>query len=330
VTYAITMAPTRCQKRGMDALHLASLAKQALIDEAELTPKPGLVDRRGSGAHMDLSLELMRRSAESLEPFFKSMADVSTQLPLRRPLREQLGAIGRSAERAMYRATGGSNTHKGAIWVLGLLVAAASYTDEAEPFDVAKVAGSISRLPDLSYPELLSHGAIVRSRYGFTGARGEAYADFPHVIDIGLPALRAARSDGKSESASRLSALLSLMATLDDTCVLYRSGSEGAAMVKAGAGSVLAAGGPETDAGDAALHQLDQDLLARRISPGGSADLLAAAIFLDSLECRESSTPEQDFGGHVWNALNSTTQRRIAALPEELMSVLSDPVRWRC
>jgi len=314
----------------MDALHLASLAKQALIDEAELTPKPGLVDRRGSGAHMDLSLELMRRSAESLEPFFKSMAVVSRQLPLGRPLREQLGTIGRTAERAMYMTTGGTNTHKGAIWVLGLLVAAASYTNEAEPFHLAKVAGSISRLPDLPHPELVSHGAIVRSRYGFTGARGEAYADFPHVIDIGLPALRAARRDGKSESASRLSALLSLMATLDDTCVLYRSGSQGAALVKAGARSVLAGGGPETDAGDAALHQFDQDLLARRVSPGGSADLLAATIFLDSLEWHESRATEHDFGGHVWSALNSTTQRRIAVLPEELMSVLSGPVRWKC
>jgi triphosphoribosyl-dephospho-CoA synthase len=314
----------------MDALHLASLAKQALIDEAELTPKPGLVDRRGPGAHTDLSLELMRRSAESLEPFFKSMAVVSRQLPLGRPLREQLGTIGRTAERAMYMTTGGTNTHKGAIWVLGLLVAAASYTNEAEPFHLAKVAGYISRLPDLPHPELVSHGAIVRSRYGFTGARGEAYADFPHVIDIGLPALRAARGDGKSESASRLSALLSLMATLDDTCVLYRSGSEGAALVKAGARSVLAGGGPETDAGDAALHQFDQDLLARRVSPGGSADLLAATIFLDSLEWHESRATEHDFGGHVWSALNSTTQRRIAVLPEELMSVLSGPVRWRC
>jgi triphosphoribosyl-dephospho-CoA synthase len=279
---------------------------------------------------MDLSLELMRRSAESLEPFFKSMAVVSRQLPLGRPLREQLGTIGRTAERAMYMTTGGTNTHKGAIWVLGLLVAAASYTNEAEPFHLAKVAGSISRLPDLAHPELVSHGAIVRSRYGFTGARGEAYADFPHVIDIGLPALRAARGDGKSESASGLSALLSLMATLDDTCVLYRSGSEGAALVKAGARSVLAGGGPETDAGDAALHQLDQDLLARRVSPGGSADLLAATIFLDSLEWHESSATEYDFGGHVWSALNSTTQRRIALLPEELMSVLSGPVRWKC
>src|SRR5260221_8397321 len=97
-------------------------------------------------------------------------------------------------------------------------------------------------------------------------------------------------------------------------------------MVKAGAGSVLAAGGPETDAGDAALHQLDQDLLARRISPGGSADLLAATIFLDSLERQEPGATEQDFGGHVLSALNLTTQRRIPTLPEEVLSGLSGPV----
>jgi triphosphoribosyl-dephospho-CoA synthase len=133
----------------------------------------------------------------------------------------------------MYAATGGTNTHKGAIWVLGLLVAAASHTDEVEPLQLAKMAGSISRLPDTGRPELVSHGAIVQSRYGATGARGEAYADFPHVIDFGLPMLRATRADGKSESASRLCALLAIMATLDDTCVLCRGGPKGADLVKA-------------------------------------------------------------------------------------------------
>lgn len=92
--------------------HLAFIAKQALIAEAELTPKPGLVDRRGSGAHNDLSLGLMRHSAETVEPFFASMAVASSKHPLGRLLREELGATGRKAEHAMFLATGGTNTHK--------------------------------------------------------------------------------------------------------------------------------------------------------------------------------------------------------------------------
>lgn len=283
MTYGVAIARTESQVRRLDSSQLASLARQALTVEAELTPKPGLVDRRGSGAHLDLSLHLMRRSAESLEPFFQSMADIPKQFPIGHALRGQLGMIGRRAECAMYEVTDGTNTHKGAIWTLGLLVAAASHNDEIEPLRLAKVAGSIARLPDHT-PELLSHGDIVRRRYGATGARGEAFANFPHITKAGLPALRAARAVGRPEAACQLRALLAIMAQLDDTCVLYRGGREAAECVKNGARSVLAAGGPETHAGDVALRRLDQQLLARQISPGGSADLLAATIFLDSLE----------------------------------------------
>jgi triphosphoribosyl-dephospho-CoA synthase len=282
---------------------LATLAKQALIAEAELTPKPGLVDRRGSGAHTDLTLDLMKRSAHSIEPFFQSMDEMSGQLPLGPTLREQLARIGRNAERAMYRSTGGTNTHKGAIWILGLLVAAAGHTGEVDPFSVAKLAGSIARFPDCVSPELVTHGSIVQMRHGFTGARGEAYGDFPHIVDVGLPVLRAARHHGRSEPASRLCSLLAIMGKLDDTCVLYRGGVQGAQFVKAGASAVLRAGGPGTAAGDAALLQFDQELLARRVSPGGSADLLAATIFLDSLEFGEQAVEEN---GQHWESTHGT------------------------
>ena len=105
---------------------LGALARQALIAEAELTPKPGLVDRRGPGAHTDLSLVLMRRSAFAIEPFIRLMAFQSMNRPPSPRLRASLAATGRAAERAMRQVTNGSNTHKGAIWTLGLLAAAVS------------------------------------------------------------------------------------------------------------------------------------------------------------------------------------------------------------
>jgi triphosphoribosyl-dephospho-CoA synthase len=281
--------------------HLASTAKQALIAEAELTPKPGLVDRRGSGAHTDLSLDLMRHSAETIEPYFASMAVASSKRPPSRLLREELGAIGRKAEHAMFLATGGTNTHKGAIWVLGLLIAAASQTKNLDPIRVAGLAGSIARLPDLVRPELVSHGDVVRERFGVVGARGEAYTDFPHVVTVGIPALRAARASGKSETVSRLFSLLSIMAELDDTCVLYRRGLEGGEVVKAGAKAVLAVGGPGSQEGDAALRRFDRMLLEKRMSPGGSADLLAASLFLDCLESgREAIQKDQSVGEETY------------------------------
>jgi triphosphoribosyl-dephospho-CoA synthase len=302
VPYAISTNRIVSQASRWRPHHLAFIAKQALTAEAELTPKPGLVDRRGSGAHTDLSLDLMRHSAETIEPFFASMAVISSKRPLSRLLRQELGATGRKVEHAMFVATGGTNTHKGAIWVLGLLVAAASQSEDLNPIRVAGLAGSIARLPDLVRPELVSHGDVVRERYGLAGARGEAHADFPHVVKVGIPALRAARVTGKSESVSRLFSLLSIMAELDDTCVLYRSGLEGGEMVKADAKAVLAVGGPGSQEGDAALRRFDRKLLEKRISPGGSADLLAASLFLDCLESgcdaiqRDQSVGEKTYG----------------------------------
>src|ERR1700679_4377918 len=92
---------------------LAALAEQALIAEAELTPKPGLVDRRGSGAHNDLSLNLMRLSATSLRPFFAAIGAIATGPDLDVSLRRDLAAIGRDAERKVHQVTGGVHTHKG-------------------------------------------------------------------------------------------------------------------------------------------------------------------------------------------------------------------------
>jgi triphosphoribosyl-dephospho-CoA synthase len=265
---------------------LAALAKQALIAEADLTPKPGLVDRRGSGAHRDLSLELMRRSAAALEPYFSQMAFLSTHRELCTGLREGLASVGRDAERAMYSSTGGSNAHKGAIWILGLLVAAAARKHHQSAREIAAAAGAIARLPDQALPVLVTHGDIVRSRYGAAGARGEAADNFPHVMEFGLPMLRKQRASGYSEEVSRLDALLNIMSALDDTCVLYRGGADALAMVKTGAKAALLAGGCGHVNGRKQLERLDHALMASDISPGGSGDLLAATIFLDELESR--------------------------------------------
>jgi triphosphoribosyl-dephospho-CoA synthase len=276
------------------AEHLAEMVRQALVAEAELTPKPGLVDRRGSGSHSDLSLDIMRRSASAIAPYFEDMAAASRAVPLGSALRTEVAAIGRAAESAMLRATGGSNSHKGAIWVLGLLVTAAGQRNDSNPEAIAQAAGFLARLPDRAQPQLVSHGDVVKFRYGATGARGEAYAGFPHVVQVGLPALRAARSRGCTETNSRLSALLSIMVHLEDTCVLYRGGAEGLATVQKGAAEVLIAGGPGSVAGDEAIRRLDQELFTRRVSPGGCADLLAASLFLDALERGQYAVEEDN------------------------------------
>jgi triphosphoribosyl-dephospho-CoA synthase len=221
------------------------------------------------------------------------MALVSAEAQMNTSLRAVVASIGREAEAAMLRATSGSNAHKGAIWVLGLLVCAASLSEGSPPEFVAEAAGYLARLPDRARPQAVSHGDVVLERYGVTGARGEAYVNFPHVVKIGLPALKAARKSGRTERDSRLAALLAIMLHLDDTCVLYRGGPEAQRIVHDGAARVIKVGGPGSPKGNAALIALGQELVSLRISPGGSADLFAATLFLDALE-RDLERVEKD------------------------------------
>jgi len=270
----------------VEAQWVARLARQALIAEAELTPKPGLVDRRGSGTHTDLSLNLLRRSAAAIEPYFYEMAVISQGAQPSQFIRERLAVIGRRAERAMFDATGGSNSHKGAIWALGLLVSASAMHAgaAATAAAAAATAAEIVSFEDRAIPRLVSHGDAVARRYGAAGARGEALDGFPHVVHVGLPMLRRRRQGGATEEVARLDALLSIMSRLDDTCLLYRGGVEALEAAKEGAAAVESVGGVATVAGCERLQGLDRRLLALSVSPGGSADLLAAALFLDAVE----------------------------------------------
>jgi triphosphoribosyl-dephospho-CoA synthase len=275
------------------ATYLASLAVRALIEEAELTPKPALVDRRGPGAHTDLSLMLMKRSAHCLRPSFELMALASFRQNPGHSLRKELGAIGRWAEQSMLLTTGGANTHRGAIWSLGLLVSAAAMGGSS-PDAVAYKARQLAGLPDWSAPKQQSNGSRVIQRYKVSGARGEAEAGFPHVLTIGLPILHRSRQEGSSETQARLDALLAIMASLDDTCLLHRGGWAALNTARTGAAAVLAAGGTTTVEARGLLERLDRDLLSLNASPGGSADLLAATLFLDFL--RNSPPTKTNYG----------------------------------
>jgi triphosphoribosyl-dephospho-CoA synthase len=266
---------------------IARFAVGALIEEAHLTPKPALVDRRGSGAHRDLDLALMTRSAHALAPTFAALANASVgQAPSAR-LRTELASIGRAGEATMMRATGGSNAHRGAIWIVGLLVAGATIACEAgsasDPRIICTLGAQIACFPDYAAIPADSNGARVRARYGVGGARREAQDGFPHVLNAGLPTLQAARRNGSGENAARIDALLSIMSTLDDTCLLHRAGPPALDAAQRGAREVLVQGGSASLSGRAALYRLERALMAMNASPGGAADLLAATLFIDKL-----------------------------------------------
>ena len=267
------------------AERLADLAVDALIDEADLSPKPALVDRRGNGAHTDLHLGLMHASALSLWPAFKEMAESAIAFgDVGLPLREAIGRIGREGEQTMLATTNGVNTHRGAIWALGLLVTAAALDcSNTHASTVTLRAARLAILDDRFAPRPLSHGAQVAQRYGARGAREEAQLGFPSVIQRALPQLKRSRAAGHGEQNARLDALLAIMTQLSDTCVLYRAGEQGLHTMQLGAQAVLDAGGSASLAGRRRLHELDEQLIALNASPGGAADLLAACLFIDRI-----------------------------------------------
>ncbi|KUJ50018.1 triphosphoribosyl-dephospho-CoA synthase [Chryseobacterium sp. JAH] len=276
-----------CIKEQVDSAILADLAVQALLEEVRLTPKPGLVDGENNGSHNDLTLQLMERSAYTLRSVFLEMAESVKGKNPSQEVREVLAAIGRRGEYQMLHSTGGINTHKGAIWTLGLLTAAVSILLSAPSNvqlryeNILDTAGTIAEFHDRYMPPVLTNGGKVQKRYAVRGAREEAIMGFPSLMNIAMPFMK--KFEWQPRSSQRLNVLLALMATVDDTCILNRSNMETLHSVKQKCTEILDHGGMGKDTNAERYRDLDQYVTRNWISPGGSADLLAAAIFLEKI-----------------------------------------------
>ncbi len=261
---------------------LARHAIASLHAELVLAPKPGLVCPGDRGSHDDMDAPLMMRSLFALRHGFVHMAAVAGD----GASFERLQAIGIDAERAMRRATRNVNTHRGAIFNLGLLVAsAAACGARGRPVTTARLRSTLRECWGRSLlmrpVDETSHGLEMAARYEAGGARREAADGFPTVFEIVLPALRRARDAGHDERSARLHALMTSIAQVEDTNLLYRGGRAGLHFAQAAARAFLASGGVARSDRDALLRVVGRDFVARRLSPGGSADLLAAALFVD-------------------------------------------------
>jgi triphosphoribosyl-dephospho-CoA synthase len=294
--FAIRSArPTQGRERGLVAELIADQAVLALLHELAAWPKPGLVSHVDSGSHADMDAAMMQASAESLRPFFGELAAAGQDGADMGRLR----AIGLRAETAMLAVTGGVNTHRGAIFGLGLLCAAAGCVVEISregtavaPIRLGDVvmrrwATEISRGPI----PLFSHGATALRRYGAGGARGEAAGGFRSVYEVGWPALRRGRALRPDDPAAPpVQACFALIAAVSDTNLLHRGGADGMRYASEAASAFLSQGGvstPDWRARAAAVHAA---FVARGLSPGGCADLLAMTLFVDALD-REVAFP---------------------------------------
>lgn len=262
-------------------LHTALCAIRSLHAELVLYPKPGLVSPVDNGSHSDMDAELFMRSLFSLRHYFKQMAQAGTQaVPF-----DVLKELGLQAERRMLAATGGINTHRGAIFSLGILCAAAGYCHaQSLPLTPDNLRTVIRRqwgaaLLDHASPSVakLSNGIRVAHLYAVHGARAEGAHCFPAVFEIGLPQLLQSFAAGSDTTGAQVDALFGLMAQMNDTNIYHRGGADGAALVRLAAQDFMQQGGsshPEWRATALACHRL---FVSRNLSPGGAADMLSAS-----------------------------------------------------
>ncbi|WP_319531260.1 triphosphoribosyl-dephospho-CoA synthase CitG [uncultured Cohaesibacter sp.] len=280
---------------GLMEAALAELAHKALVAEATLTPKPGLVDRRNSGSHTDMSLETFLKSADALRPHFADFVRIGHQTAENTApaVFEHLRCHGLVCEAAMNRATGDINTHKGAIFAFGLLLGAAGRASahglQPNPNRLGVlVAEMLSGLVEreLAGPRhtATTAGEHIFRRYGLTGARGEAQSGFVTVRRYALPAFHKASMAGAEDDTALLAALLELLAHNRDTNIVARGGMDGLHLVRRSARRIRNAGGIHSDNFLDALIAMDDDLIAQNLSPGGSADLVAVTWFMIQLQ----------------------------------------------
>ena len=268
-----------------DVSAIAASAVECLLLELETWPKPGLVSHVDSGSHEDMNADTFRVSATTLAPYFLVLADAGAQ----GCTMDELRIIGLDAEAAMFAATEGVNTHRGAIFGMGLLCAAAGARASGRVDSAWSLGEVVSRLWKegiLDGPVLLhSHGSGARLRFGAGGARMEAAQGFPSVYEVGLPALRSAarRARGNPEAA-RVEACFALISVLEDTNLLHRAGLRGLTFARRAARRFLDEGGVGRADWRERAFRVHESFIERRLSPGGAADLLALTLFVAAHE----------------------------------------------
>ena len=266
---------------------IGALAAKAMLYEVCTTPKPGLVDRLGCGSHSDMDIFTFMASTAALQPYLTqcALAGMETAERHAEETFARLRFLGKQAERTMLEATGGVNTHKGAVFTMGVLCAAVGRLDQEDRSDPEKVLaqcaamchGLTKELEGVTEETAVTVGQKLYAQYGITGIRGQAEAGFPAVLHTGLPVLEEGVLAGFSLERAGCGALLAMLTACADTNLIARSDRDTAKAITRQVALLLARNRyPD----QAALEQLDALFVEKNLSPGGTADLLAATYFL--------------------------------------------------
>jgi holo-ACP synthase/triphosphoribosyl-dephospho-CoA synthase len=271
------------------ATYYGAIGLEALLYEAAAFPSPGLVDPFHPGSHKDMNYFTFLRSSAALS--FHLARCVQAGLGHLGPsakLLPILRLIGLEAEKDMYRATGGVNTQKGALFSMGLTLGATGLlVRDNETLSPKKISGYLKKMTaglverELGVASPRTVGEKAYRDYGITGIRGEIEAGLPSVIDIALPILERSLSRGEDENLALIRTLMALMSKVDDTNILARAGSlERLREIQAKAQKLLASGHLDQPDWREAIYELDREFVHLNLSPGGSADLLALTWYL--------------------------------------------------
>ena len=271
--------------------HLASMALQAELDT---TPKPGLVDRNDNGAHRDMDHALMQRSIQALHPYFVRLAQLG--FTDKQPCHDEIVNIGIEAEREMFKATGGVNTHKGALFSIGLAAVALAgeafcritqaegcgtmaYND-VNSKQIQSLSNSIASLARLFPDTNGTHGSKAKANNILKGALDNAREGYTQLFKAWLPFYIDRIAEGDNYALHKT--LLRIMCDLDDTNIVYRTSMETMQEVKTEARQMLDTSRNIVNF-EAALQAMNTDYIHRNISPGGSADMLSLVVFLSCI-----------------------------------------------
>ena len=274
------------------AQEVGRCAVWAVLSEVSVTPKPGLVDRKDSGSHSDMDFFTFVDSAAALSPwfprFFRAGWDNETGLF------SALRKMGQQAEREMFAATGGVNTHKGLIFSMSILCGALGRAtvrsfpkvpEREAVLDIVRTLGKAS-LEDFGREEAETVGLRCHRDLGICGIRGEAAEGFPAVFGIGLPTLEHWLEQGSALNDAATATLIALIAGVVDTNMIHRGGQDEALLRRKEASELLRRLTPENITAE--LEELNREYIRRHLSPGGCADLLALTLFIHFIEqnCR--------------------------------------------
>lgn len=271
--------------------HLASMALQAELDT---TPKPGLVDRNDNGAHRDMDHALMQRSIQALHLYFVRLAQLG--FTDKQPCHDEIVNIGIEAEREMFKATGGVNTHKGALFSIGLAAVALAgeafcritqaegcgtmaYND-VNSKQIRSLSNSIASLARLFPDTNGTHGSKAKANNILKGALDNAREGYTQLFKAWLPFYIDRIAEGDNYALHKT--LLRIMCDLDDTNIVYRTSIETMKEVKTEARQMLDTSRNIVNF-EAALQAMNTDYIHRNISPGGSADMLSLVVFLSCI-----------------------------------------------